>query len=608
MMKNRFAPAACGLALIACVVAAQAATTFHAQLDQYEVRALDATELGPVPALEILRNGQRMMRVPLISGLDTPTEHEHLSELHADFHAGKGGPRFEITVSAKSSLWPRREFHWRLYADHLEFDQSAWGDAPIGRSYIFADGVSGRWDKGGSDGAAWNTTLWTDRYWTPSSNHANEQDLSIAEPEILGFDAGERGGSEEDFRPRRMGNLFSPPPLMLAYQRQGEWAGIGLGTEPGLYRFGALEYSGSRYAGAAWWVDYLGYQTPASFPGGHFHSPVAAIHFGYSALDTLAAHADWVRHSGFGTPPSHGDVAWHHLPIFCGWAEQTSSAVPKGQPANAEATQANYEAWLAELDRRGLPVGTVVIDDKWQKGYGSFDVDTAKWPDLKGFVARQHAKGRHVLLWVPVAHAEGLPPELCVSDGEGHCLAPRLGDPAYEAFLRARLKHLVADLGVDGFKEDWVWAPVRPGMPVPPFVAGMEGPRLFQHILYSEAHRWKPDALVETQTAHPAFRDSSDVIRLNDVWYAERRVTEMMRDRARVAHIAGWPLVDTDNASSTTLDTWWTYMQAQPSIGIPALYFVRRTESTLESPPDWAWAALAGMWKDYVQGLSPVPF
>jgi hypothetical protein len=74
--------------------------------------------------------------------------------------------------------------------------------------------------------------------------------------------------------------------------------------------------------------------------------------------------------------------------------------------------------------------------------------------------------------------------------------------------------------------------------------------------------------------------------------------------RAAIAHASGWSLVDTDNASSTTLRDWWSYMLAQPSIGVPALYFVTRTESTLEAPTAGQWAELVRVWKDYVQSES----
>jgi hypothetical protein len=266
------------------------------------------------------------------------------------------------------------------------------------------------------------------------------------------------------------------------------------------------------------------------------------------------------------------------------------------------ATQANYEKWLAILDERKLPVGNVVIDDKWQQSYGTFEVNKDKWPDMKGFVDAQHAKGRHVLLWVPVAETDGLPASLCV-DAQGKCVIADVGSPEYESYLRPRIRHLVADIGVDGFKEDWVGAPAAPGLPLTGSATGIEFVRRFQWILYSEAHKWKPDAMVETQTTNALFRESSDLIRLNDIWYATRNVADVLRVRARIANITGWPLVDTDNASSTTLRDWWSYMQAQPSIGIPSLYFVTRTESTQESPSAEQWRALARLWNSYIEHL-----
>jgi hypothetical protein len=579
---------------------------FQASFPAYRVRLRAKTELGPVPAMEVYRNEQLIFRFPLVSGLDSASGREHLSAIQYQVRSLAGSAsdaRYEVVATATSSLWTKREFHWRLYSGHIEFDQSAWGEGKLGRCYFFSSGRPGRWDKGLSDGPAWNSTVMADRYWSPSPNHANQWEFSIGEPQLLGFGGDARKGSEEDFRPARMADLFSPPPLMLAFHRNGEWASVGVGTQPGQYRFPAFEYSGSRYAGAAWWVDYLGYQTIGNRPDSRFQSPVAAVHFAYSALDTLERYTGWLRDSGFATQPAFPDAAWHHLPVFCGWAEQTTRATPFNRPPNQEATQKNYEKWVAEFEQRKLPVGTIVIDDKWQKGYGSFDVDREKWPDMKGFVAAQHAHGRHVLLWVPVAHTDGLPPGLCVHGEQGKCLAPDLASPAYEAYLRKQIRYLVETVGVDGFKEDWVWAPSEAGMTVAPEIAGIEAVRRFQQILFSEAHRWRPDAMVETQTANAAFRDSSDVLRLNDIWYATRDVVGTLRERARIAHIAGWELVDTDNASSTTLETWWEYMEAQPSIGIPALYFLHRTESTLEEPPEEDWSSLAGIWRRYIDSL-----
>jgi hypothetical protein len=329
---------------------------------------------------------------------------------------------------------------------------------------------------------------------------------------------------------------------------------------------------------------------------------VLAINFAYDPLDALTGYTGWLDKKGFSTESGAKDVLWHHLPVFCGWAEQTVESIPQGGSANKLATQANYEKWLAKLEERGLPVGTVVIDDKWQKAYGTFEVDPEKWPDMKGFVEAQHAKGRHVVLWVPVAQADGLPEALCMMV-EGKCMGADVGKPEYESYLRPRIRQLVEEIGVDGFKEDWVGAPAAPGLPLTGTATGIEFVRRFQWILWSEAHKAKPDAMVETQTVNALFRESSDLIRLNDIWYGAREVPTMMQLRARIAKISGWPLVDTDNASSTNLKEWWKYMQAQPSIGIPALYFVTRTESTQESPSDGQWKALAALWQSYAESV-----
>ena len=562
-------------------------------LQEYSV----VLEPGVPPRLKVERGHQVVFEVPLIAGLASTTAEEHLSDIDYSLQKPDDGV-YELNVSARSTLWSKRSFVWRFFADHVEFQQFASGTGKLGRCYFLSNGISNRWDNGTTEGHMWDATIYADRYFAPNPNLADQIEFNIAMPQILGFSVGREESSEQDFRPERMAGTFAPPPLFLAFHMNDEWTGVGIGTRPGDYQFPALEYSGSRYAGASFYVDYMGYQSIQ----GDFASPALVINMAYSPLDALKSYTAWLDSKGFATASATKDAYWHHLPIFCGWAEQTVESVPQGGSANKLSTQANYEKWLATLDERGLPVGTVVIDDKWQQGYGSFDVDQQKWPDLKGFIASQHSKGRHVVLWVPVADTDGLPTALCV-EYQGKCVIADVGKPEYETYLRARIRHLVQALGVDGFKEDWVRSPAAPGLPLSSNATGIEFVRRFQWILYSETHKWKPDALVETQTTNALFRESSDVIRLNDVWYASRNVTEVMRLRARMANITGWPLVDTDNASSTNLKEWWNYMQAQPSIGIPALYFVTRTETTQESPSPEDWTYLAAIWHRYIDGL-----
>jgi len=563
------------------------------EMPRYSVRI----ESGQPPRLFIDRDHEPLFTVPAVAGLSSDTQPEHLTRVTTSVRQ-IAADRWEVTATASSDLWASRRFVWRFFPDRIEFQQFATGHGKLGRCYFLSNGVSNRWDKGTTEGHLWDATIYADRYFSPSPNHANQFDFNIAMPQILGFSVGREPDSEEDFRPERMTGIFAPPPLFLAFHGNKTWTGLGIGAKPGDYQFPALEYTGSRYAGASFFVDYMGYRTI----NGEFESPTLAFTFAFAPLDALASYTAWLDASGFSTGQAKKDVLWHHLPIFCGWAEQTVESVPFGIAPNTMATQANYEKWLGKLEDRGLPIGTVIIDDKWQLHYGTFEVDPAKWPDMKGFVAAQHARGRHVLLWVPVAETDGLPPSLCVM-ANGKCVIADVGKPEYEAYLRPRLRHLVEDIGIDGFKEDWVGAPAAPGLPLTGPATGIEFVRRFQWILWSEAHKWKPDAMVETQTPNALFRESSDLIRLNDIWYATRDVPEVLRMRARIASISGWSLVDTDNASSTTLKDWWSYMLAQPSIGVPALDFVTKTESTQETPSDGQWSALALLWREYIDNF-----
>jgi len=566
-------------------------------MPEYAVTISESSHTGAPPQLTLQRGGETVFVMPMVSGLASLSNEEHLTAIAYTTRQSAGNV-YTLTATAKSNLWSDRRFEWRFFPDHVEFQHFGTGSGKLGRCYLLSNGISGLWDTGGSDGLAWNTSIYADRYFAPNPNHANQFEFNIAMLQILGFSVGRDESSSQDFRPERMTGIFAPPPLFLAFHLDNTWTGIGIGAKPGDYTFPALEYSGSRYAGASFYVDYMGYRTAER----GFASPTLDIGMAYSPLDALQSYTSWLSATGSATPFAASDVYWHHLPIFCGWAEQTVESVPRGEAPNKMSTQANYERWLATLDSRSLPIGTIVIDDKWQQSYGNFEVDEQKWPDLKGFIAAQHAKGRHVLLWVPVAHPDGLPSTLCVNY-QGKCVIAAVGRPEYEAWLRPRIRHLVQDFGVDGFKEDWVNAPAVAGLPLAGSATGIEFVRRFQSILYTEAHRWKQDALIETQTTNALFRESSDVIRLNDIWYASRNVTEMMRLRARIAHITGWPLVDTDNASSTNLKEWWAYMQAQPSLGIPALYFVTRTETTQESPSTTDWTYLAALWRQYIDSL-----
>lgn len=549
--------------------------------------------------LDVVREGNLFFQLPLVAGLAQLDREEQLSEIQVgSVVTTDDGYRLELLAS--SSLWSSRRFVWRFSTDQITFQHYAEGQGQLGRCYFFSHSIPTPW--GAADASSGgNAQIRARRCFTPRVNHANQLEHDIAMPQSLGIlneaPVGRvvEANPGEHFLPEQYTRLFCPPPLMLTFGEGQCWAAIGIGDQPGNYLFNALEYSGVRFSGASFSVDYHGYRAI----DGQFESPAAALHFGYSEYQVLEQHIAWVYRSGYGTQQRFPSADWHREPIVCGWAEQGVLASQHGGRAADYATQAYYEQWIATWEARGLPFGTIVIDDKWQRGYGSFDIDTDKWPDMPGFIARQHARGRRVLLWVPGHHREGLPAELCLHYN-GQPATGDVSNPQYEAFLRRQIRHLMLEVGADGFKEDWIGGlTALPGLATHAPLFGIEFLRRFQSILYDEAHACKPDALIETQTPHPLFRESSDMLRLNDLWFGARNVPAIMRARARIATIAGWPILDCDNASSTCLQEWWEYMQVQPAIGVPSLYFVTATESTFEQPSAEQWAHLAAIWRQY---------
>jgi hypothetical protein len=532
-----------------------------------------------MPRLWIQSHGVVFFRLPVASGLSSAAASEELSDVKEEPIRKTSNGVTVFTVTAQSSIWASRRFVWQFFQDHIEFQQFASGDYPVGRSFFFSGDTSSELYGGRSDD---NTIIDAYSYYSPNANFDGTFIHSIVERQSLGVngDPGVPAPSRE-----QSAHLFSPPPLALSFGEATHWSSIGIGTHPGQYQFNGLEYSGAHNAGASFWVNYQGKTT-----GTNFSSPVAAIHFGQSPLATLSKYMRWMDAHGFSTERRFPVASWHRLPIFCGWAEGGR----EGQ------TEANYEKWINVLKTRNLQAGTIVIDDKWMAKYGTLDIDKQKWPDMKHFVDEQHMQGRHVLLWVPVADAEGLPGNLTITRNGVPVLAD-VSNPDYEMFLRAQIRHLVADVGIDGFKLDWEANPgdftnIVESRPL----YGIEFTRRFHSILFDEAHKWKPDALIETQTPNPAFRDSSDMLRLNDLFPGTRDIVNVMRSRAAIAHVAGWQLLDCDSGEQTTLAEWWSYAQAQPSIGVPSLYFLSSTRGTHEAPSQAQWAQLASVWHQYI--------
>lgn len=400
--------------------------------------------------------------------------------------------------------------------------------------------------------------------------------------------------------------FFTPPPFCFAFETAHGWLGMGVEAQPGANRWTAYTYHGGRGFHLA--LSYEGYTAVA----GSYVLPAIGFDFGADARTVLAAHAEALRQSGSAPAiPARQKPAWWFEPIYCGWGTQCHQAAVEGGRAPDYARQTHYTAWLATLEQQRIVPGIVVIDDKWQATYGDNEVDEERWPDLPGFVAKQHAAGKKVLLWLKAWDYEGLPVEECITNAAGLPVAADPTHPGYEQRLRAAVHRMVATDGydADGFKIDFTARiPSGPGMRLHGDCWGLELMKRLLGIIYEEAKQAKPDALIITHTPHPYLADVLDMVRLNDTLQLEllsdprigRDMGAVMGQRAVIAGLAcPDALIDTDNWPVRDRAAWREYMRLQPELGVPALYFVSHIDRTQEPLEADDYALIRETWQRY---------
>jgi hypothetical protein len=401
-----------------------------------------------------------------------------------------------------------------------------------------------------------------------------------------------------DAEPGRGRWFFTPAPLYLGLGH----IGISLVAPVGELAFPELVYEGGD-GSFALRLDYEGHTEV----DGEFEAPAILLTPGIADhYDGLRTYRSLLVARGAAPAPGPRErAAWWTEPMFCGWGAQCARALDTGGPASALATQEEYDAYLGVLERAGVVPGTVVIDDKWQSTYGRNEPDTAKWPDLRGWIASRHERGQRVLLWWKAWDPEGLPPELCVRNRDG---VPLALDPI--AARDALHEMLAAMLGAEGLDADGLKIDFTARTPSGHAVSGGSGSwgiallHELLHTVYRAAKDAKPDALVVTHTPHPSFVDVTDMIRLNDMMRlddgsAPASVLPQMRHRAAVVK-AACPelLVDTDDWCVPNLAAWREYLAEKPLLGVPALYYAQKLDGLGEQfgPEDYralreTWAA-----------------
>ncbi len=373
--------------------------------------------------------------------------------------------------------------------------------------------------------------------------------------------------------------FYTPAPLCYCVRSGSKWVAIGVAANPGENSFVNFEYTGGELFGFR--LAYDGHTRVE----GTWRSPKLVFIVGDSEYDALARYVGWLRDRGYVPVPKRDVPSWWREPIVCGWGEQCHLARRSGNHPRDYATETVYGRIVELLREKQIPFGTLIIDDKWQAQYGLNRPDVGKWPDMRAFIDRMAAEGVRVLLWYNSWGAEGVPPDECITkDGEPVGVDPT--NPAYEQRLREQVRSMLsADegcLNASGFKIDFTAdIAAGPGCHLhQDEVWGVELQKRLLSIIYSAAKEAKADALVIAHTANAYFGDVVDMLRLNDICSDFRSVVPTMEHRQKVARAAcpEW-LIDSDNYPLSHLPAWREYVEVQPQLGVPSLYYLTSLHS-----------------------------
>ncbi len=456
--------------------------------------------------------------------------------------------------------------------------------------------------------------------------------------------------------------LATPPPFLylLGTRSKNRWVSAGLVVNKGEYNFKFYEYKGGEKF--RFTLDYDGYTEIAE----SWESPKILFEESDDIYAGLEQYVDYLRQNGYVTKNDRSNMPdWWREPIFGGWGEQMyhsnhwesywgkQSFGWSGSGAHM-CTMEIYDKMLATLEKKRLDPVILIVDNRWFKEDNQLEADETIWPDMKGWIRKQHEKGRKVILWVspfnysresagsdvPMAeHLIGIPHKVQRLEIDTDVFYSALGlekrkvkkpytyqygekpylmqvdalNPDYEARVREKVHYLLSPDGLDadGFEFDYTHfgAKERGYEPVSGRKDMIWGTETIHHLLgiyYDAAKKAKPDALCITHTYNPYFDDVTDMLRLQDIYTDEADIVDLMTHRGRLASIScPGCAIHTDQHPMPSLAAWRAYAKAQPSIGNPCLYYVTGIETTYEEFTEDDYQLLRDTWKAYRESLVP---
>ena len=196
--------------------------------------------MGEFPFFQFALDGVTFGEFPAASCFDRCGEKEQISAVElVGIRPWESG--FAVEFQGKSTLWEAHRFVWRFEKKRAEYFHVIQGQGDLGRCYFFSTGIPGAYDHGSSQGWETNARVNVEYYFNPAVNLGNVEEFRNAQQGNTGL--GTEFPVGEQMLLERAQGLFSPSPLCFCFYDGPSAMGIGLGTQPGNYRFNAFEYS-----------------------------------------------------------------------------------------------------------------------------------------------------------------------------------------------------------------------------------------------------------------------------------------------------------------------------------------------------------------------------